>query len=187
MSFRRSHHQHPRHRLDGVHEAAVVERDTDLVGPEVGEEGLLARDMPSAISRTVGQYCQIAALAVVLKPAGREIGQFIGGKGSHLVEDIALRELTCVEKGVDMVGNSGSQCHRKKCQGHRITHYVFERRVAVIVAAAPIYLLEIGQCKGFVNTNWSREVAEDLAGPINNGLHCSNRRRATTYLQPADC
>ena len=174
MSFRRGHHQHSRHRLDGVHEAAVVERDTDLVGPEVGEKSLLARDMPSAVTRAIGQHGKIAALAVILKPAGRDIGQFIGGKGSDLVEDIAFRELACFEKGVDMVGDSGSQCHCKKGQRCRFVHHVLERRVAVIVAASPIYLLEVGQCEGFEEAGWSREVAEDLAGPIDDGLHCSS-------------
>jgi len=187
MCFHRGHHQHSRHRLGGVHETAVVEKDADLIWPEPGEKSLLARDMPSAIARAVWQDGQIAALAAGLKPAGSDISQFVGGKRRNLVEDIALCEFPSVEKSRDALRDLISQGDCKKGERYCLVHHMFERGVVVVVAPAVIYLIEIVCGEYFIETARLCAVNKYLSRLVNDGLHRSDRRRTVACLQPADC
>jgi len=144
---------------------------------------LLARDMPPAVAWAVRQDGQIVALAVVLKTAGCDIGQFFCGKGSDLVENIALREFTGIEESSDAVGNSGPQCHCEKCERIRVLDNVLERSVVVVVAPAAIYLIEICYGEGLIETARLCSVDKDLAGQVDDGLYGSDHRRAVACLQ----
>ena len=183
MCFHRGHHQHSRHRLGGVHETAVVEKDADLIWPEPGEKSLLARDMPSAIARAVWQDGQIAALAAGLKPAGSDISQFVGGKRRNLVEDIALCEFPSVEKSRDALRDLISQGDCKKGERYCLVHHMFERGVVVVVAPAGIDLIEICYGEGLIETARLCSIDKDLAGQVDDGLYGRDRRRAVACLQ----
>ena len=148
----------------------------------MSEQGLLARHVPPAISGAVGQDGQIVARAVGLKPVGRDIGQFFCGKGSDLVENIALREFTSVEKSGDAFRDLDSQSDRKQRERHRLVHHMFEWGVVVVVALSAKNLIEIVCGEYFIETARLCAVNKYLSRLVNDGLHRSDRRRAAACL-----
>ena len=187
MRIHRRQHQHSRHRLGGLHETAVIERDFDLIRLEMGEKGLLARDVPPTISGAVGQDGEIAVRAVGLIPAGRDIRQLLCGKRSDLVENITLREFTRIEKSGDSIRDPGSESDRKQGERHCLVHDMFKRSVVVVVSPSAIYLIEVVYDERFIETAWLGVFDEHFSRPVDDGLHRRDRRRSAACLEAADC
>jgi hypothetical protein len=169
-----------------MHETAVVERNPDLVRPEAGEECLLARHMPPAITRAVRQDGQFVAPVVSLKTAGGNIGELVGGEGCDLVEDIALHELPGIEEGFDAFRDPVSEGDREKGERNRLVNDVLERCVVVVVAATAIDLFEVVDGDGFKKASRPSGVVEDFPGLIDDRLYDRNSGGAVASFQPTD-
>ena len=108
--------------------------------------------MPTAITRTVGQNGQIAAPVCGLKPAAGGLSQFVGGKGGNLVEDVAVRQFSCIEESDDFLRHITPQCDSEDGEGVRLLDDVFERSVTVIFTPTAIQRFELGWCDGLIQT-----------------------------------
>ena len=113
MGLDRRQNQDPGDRLDGVHETALIQSDTELAGLEVREKGPLAGHVPAAVAGAVGQdRSPVVDLAErSLKPLPGNPCQLVRGEGATVVGLSALltTTMTGMKDVVELVRSRGLQ------------------------------------------------------------------------------
>lgn len=186
MCLDRRQHENSRDRLERVHEAAVVDRDPDLLRMKADEEGALARHVPSAVSRAVRQDDEVIVFAARFESATCHCRQLVGGEGGDLVENVPLRELAAFEEGGDAVRDGAAQGDGEERECDCLVDDVLERRVALVPALSSIELVELLQLYCLIEASRLGRVDKEIARTVDDDLDGFGRWRAAARLQTSD-